>query len=98
ASTVSLLLGPISAASAAYTYSAKLVNPYVSGCSQKLTAKGMSVAQADKMCRCSIQQMQAEKSQNQAIAMLMVARFSSSIDPSTGMPTSLSKYFSTCRA
>jgi hypothetical protein len=80
----------------AYTYSPTLVSRYTSGCVEKLRAKGKSASQAQQICQCSLQNMQAQHSQNQAIGLLVKAQFSSAKDSKTGLPTSLSKYFSSC--
>jgi hypothetical protein len=82
----------------AYTYSSTLVSRYTSGCSDKLRAKGKSAEQAQRLCQCSMQNMQAQHTQGQAIGILMKAQFSGSTDPNTGMPTALTKYFASCRA
>jgi hypothetical protein len=100
-------LAPLSAVSAAqfnpapsfemaYTYSSTLSSRYTSGCVEKLRAKGKSASQAQKICYCSLQNMQAQHSQNQAIGILVKAQFSGSKDSRTGLPTALSKYFSSC--
>lgn len=91
-----LTLGPVSAAFASYTYSPTLISRYTAGCSEKMTATGKTPEQAAKLCQCSIQQMQAQHSQTQAIIILTKAQFSFSTDPQTGLPTALSKYFATC--
>jgi hypothetical protein len=100
-------LAPLSAASAAkfnpapsfkiaYTYSPTLTSRYTSGCTEKLRAKGKSAIQAQQMCQCSLRNMQTQHTQGQAIGILVKAQFSGSTDPQTGLPTALSKYFSTC--
>jgi hypothetical protein len=100
----SLTLGSIAfmtAASAApklNPYSPTLISRYTSQCAEKLSANGKTPEQAQKLCQCSMTQMQMQKTQSQAIAMLMVAKISSSIDPQTGLPTALSPYFAPCRA
>ncbi|MGB8697963.1 MAG: hypothetical protein WCD18_00980 [Thermosynechococcaceae cyanobacterium] len=90
-----MMLGPISSVSA-YTYSSTLIARYTAGCSSKLTAKGKSADQAQRMCQCSINQMQSNLSQSQAIALLIKSQFSGSIDSNTGLPTALSPYFESC--
>jgi hypothetical protein len=80
----------------AYTYGATLTSRYTSGCSEKLRAKGKSAVQAQQICQCSLKNMQAQHTQSQAIGILVKAQFSGSTDPRTGLPTALSKYFSTC--
>jgi hypothetical protein len=80
----------------AYTYSPTLTNRYTSGCTEKLRAKGKSMSQAQQMCKCSLKNMQVQHTQSQAIGILVKAQFSGSTDPRTGLPTTLSKYFSTC--
>lgn len=89
---------PASSFKVAYTYSPTLVSRYTSGCSEKLRAKGKSAAQAQRLCQCSLQNMQAQHTQGQAIGILVKAQFSGSIDPNTGLPIALSKYFASCRA
>lgn len=81
---------------AAYTYGATLTNRYTSGCSEKLRAKGKSAIQAQQMCQCSLRNMQVQHTQSQAIGILVKAQFSGSTDSRTGLPTTLSKYFSNC--
>ncbi len=83
---------------AKYTYSSSLVQPYTSGCIKKLTAHGKTPSQAASLCQCSITQMQQQHSQSQAIMMLTKAQFSASKDPNTGLPSSLSKFFTPCLA
>lgn len=80
----------------AYTYSPTLVSRYTSGCTEKLRAKGKSAIQAQQMCQCSLRNMQSQHTQGQAIGILVKAQFSGSTDPRTGLPTALSRYFSTC--
>jgi hypothetical protein len=80
----------------AYTYSPTLTSRYTSGCAEKLRAKGKSAMQAQQMCQCSLKNMQVQHTQSQAIGILVKAQFSGSTDPRTGLPTALSKYFSTC--
>jgi hypothetical protein len=101
-------LAPLSAVSAAqfnpapsfkmaYTYSPTLISRYTSGCMEKIrAARGVSAIQAQKMCQCSLRNMQTQHTQGQAIGILVKAQFSGSTDPRTGLPTTLSKYFSTC--
>ncbi|WP_404784215.1 hypothetical protein [Altericista sp. CCNU0014] len=89
---------PNSSAKTAYKYSPTLISRYTTGCSEKLRAKGKSAAQAQQMCQCSMKNMQAQHTQGQAIGILMKAQFSGSTDPSTGLPTALTKYFESCRA
>jgi hypothetical protein len=101
---VSLTLGPIafmgtaSAAPKLNPYSPTLISRYTSQCAEKLSANGKTPEQAQKLCQCSMTQMQMQKTQSQAIAMLMVAKISSSIDPKTGLPSALSPYFAPCKA
>jgi chromosome condensin MukBEF ATPase and DNA-binding subunit MukB len=80
----------------AYNYSPQLASRYTSGCSDKLRNKGKSAAQAQQICQCSLRNMQAQHSQGQAIGILMRAQFSGSYDSRTGLPTALSRYFSSC--
>lgn len=80
----------------AYTYSPTLTSRYTSGCSEKLQSKGKSAIEAQQMCQCSLKNMQIQHTQGQAIGILVKAQFSGSTDPKTGLPTALSKYFSTC--
>lgn len=100
-------LAPLSAVSAsplkpapsnkvAYTYSPTLTSRYTTGCTEKLRAKGKSALEAQQLCQCSLKNMQTQHTQGQAIGILVKAQFSGSTDPKTGLPTALSKYFSTC--
>lgn len=89
---------PSATAAPRYTYSPTLVSRYTAGCIEKVQATGKSAAQAQRMCQCSLQNMQAQHTQGQAIIILTSAQFSGSKDPNTGLPSKLSKYFATCRA
>jgi hypothetical protein len=111
---VGVALGPVAAVSAAgfsnaqsfqvastpklNPYSATLVSRYTTECTTKVSTRGKTMEQAKKLCQCSMTQMQMQKTQSQAIGMLIAARFSSSIDPKTGLPTALSPYFAPCKA
>ncbi len=79
-----------------YTYSADLISRYTAGCTPKVQSTGKSLAQAKQLCECSINQMQQQRSQGSAVALLIGSQFSSSKDPKTGLPLSLSKYFIPC--
>jgi hypothetical protein len=81
-----------------YEYSPVLVQRYTSGCSQKLQANGKTAEQAQSLCQCSLNQMQLQHSQGQAIQILLAAQFNPAIDPAIGMPRVLSKYFAPCVA
>jgi hypothetical protein len=83
---------------AKYTYSSTLVSRYTSGCSEKLTARGKTAAQAQKLCQCSLTNMQNRYSQSEAIIFLTKAQFTSQKDPRTGMPSALTPYFVSCKA
>jgi hypothetical protein len=102
--SIGLALGPITAFAAptspqpTYKYSSTLVSRYTSGCSAKLTARGKTAAQAQKLCQCSLNNMQNQYSQSQAIVFLTKAQFTSSTDPKTGLPSALSPYFVSCKA
>ncbi len=103
-------LGPIPSTSAApkssqpariltakrYTYSPTLISRYTSGCTSKVQARGRTLAQAKQLCQCSIDQMQQQQSQGEAITLLIKSQFSSSTDPKTGLPFALTKYFTPC--
>jgi hypothetical protein len=105
-----LTLGPIPSTSAAprssqsartivakrYTYSPTLISRYTSGCTTKVQARGKTLAQAKQLCQCSIDQMQQQQSQGEAITLLIKSQFSSSTDPKTGLPFALTKYFTPC--
>lgn len=94
---ISIFTVPASAKTA-YTYSSTLVSRYTSGCSSKLTARGKTPAQAQKLCQCSLTNMQNKYSQSQAIVFLTKAQFTSSTDPRTGLPAALTPYFVSCKA
>jgi hypothetical protein len=79
-----------------YAYSPALVSRYTSGCTSKVQSRGKTEAQARQMCECSINQMQQQHSQGEAVTLLIKAQFSSSTDPKTGLPFALSKYFTPC--
>jgi hypothetical protein len=95
--TISMFTASASAKTT-YTYSSTLVSRYTSGCSSKLTARGKTPAQAQKLCQCSLTNMQNQYSQSQAIIFLTKAQFTSSTDPRTGLPSALSPYFVSCKA
>jgi hypothetical protein len=94
---ISMFAVPASAKTT-YTYSSTLVSRYTSGCSAKLTARGKTTVQAQKLCQCSLNNMQNQYSQSQAIIFLTKAQFTSSTDPKTGLPSALSPYFVSCKA
>jgi hypothetical protein len=79
-----------------YTYSPTLISRYTSGCTPKVQARGKTLSQAKQLCQCSINQMQQQHSQGDAIALLVKSQFSSSTDPKTGLPFALTKYFTPC--
>jgi hypothetical protein len=79
-----------------YTYSPTLISRYTSGCTSKVQARGRTLSQAKQLCQCSIDQMQQQQSQGQAITLLIKSQFSSSTDPKTGLPFALTKYFTPC--
>jgi hypothetical protein len=79
-----------------YTYSPTLISRYTSGCTSKVQARGKTLSQAKQLCQCSIDQMQQQQSQGQAITLLIKSQFSSSTDPKTGLPYALTKYFTPC--
>jgi hypothetical protein len=107
---IGFTLGPISSVSAhhtsshttqtvatkRYTYSPTLISRYTSGCTSKVQSRGKTLSQAQQVCQCSINQMQQQHSQGEAITLLVKAQFSSSTDPKTGLPMALSKYFTPC--
>jgi hypothetical protein len=101
-----LTLAPISAFAgttmsspkAKNNYSSTLVSRYTSGCSAKLTARGKTAAQAQKLCQCSLYNMQNRYTQSEAIIFLTKAQFTSSTDSRTGLPTALTPYFVACKA
>ncbi|NJM77593.1 MAG: hypothetical protein HC852_19725 [Acaryochloridaceae cyanobacterium RU_4_10] len=95
--TISMFAVPASAKTT-YTYSSTLVNRYTSGCSEKLAARGKTPAQAQKLCQCSLTNMQNKYSQPQAIVFLTKAQFTSQKDPRTGLPSALTPYFVSCKA
>lgn len=79
-----------------YNYSPTLISRYTTGCTPKVQARGRTLSQAKQVCQCSINQMQQQHSQGEAITLLVKAQFSSSTDPKTGLPFALSKYFTPC--
>lgn len=79
-----------------YTYSSSLVSRYTAGCTPKVQSRGRSLAQARQACQCSLDQMQQQHSQGEAVALLIRAQFSASTDPKTGLPSALSRYFTPC--
>jgi hypothetical protein len=87
---------PAQSANQSYTYSPTLISRYTSGCTSKVQSRGKTLAQAKQMCQCSINQMQQQHSQGDAVALLIRAQFSSGTDPKTGLPFALSKYFTPC--
>jgi hypothetical protein len=84
------------AAAKRYTYSPTLISRYTSGCTSKVQARGRTLSQAKQLCQCSINQMQQQQSQGEAITLLIKSQFSSSTDPKTGLPFALTKYFTPC--
>ena len=101
-----LVLGPVTLSfagtahpvrlSRSYTYSPDLISRYTAGCTPKVQSTGKTLAQARQLCECSINQMQQQRSQGSAVALLIGSQFSASKDPKTGLPVSLSKYFTPC--
>jgi hypothetical protein len=92
--TVGLLLLTLQAAEAApekHSYNPALVAIYTSSC-----MKQVKTPKAKQACQCSVKEMQKYHPQTQAVAIVKQAKSSSSIDPSTGVPTEMSKYFAPC--
>jgi hypothetical protein len=81
-----------------YTYSPTLISRYTTGCISKVQSRGRTYAQAQRLCQCSIGEMQNQHPQKDAITLLIKSQFSSNIDPRTGLPVTLSKYFAPCKA
>ena len=79
-----------------FTYSDKFVQLYTSNCSNRLQQHGKPSAAATSICQCSLGQMQQKHNEGKAISILMGAQVSLSKDPRTGLPSSLSQYFTPC--
>ena len=79
-----------------YTYSDKFVQLYTSNCSDRLKQHGKPSAAATSICQCSLGQMQQKHNEGKAISILMGAQVSLSKDSRTGLPSSLSQYFTPC--
>ena len=95
-----LLFPMVRAAEAApkpHNYNPALVAIYTSSCMKQLDQKTPNAKQA---CQCSVKEMQKKHPQPQAIAIVKQAnsqaKSSSSVDPSTGVPVVMSKYFVPC--
>ncbi|MCG9893198.1 MAG: hypothetical protein MH252_19270 [Thermosynechococcaceae cyanobacterium MS004] len=89
---------PAKAPARRYTYSPTLISRYTTGCISKVQSRGRTYAQAQRLCQCSIGEMQNQHPQKDAITLLIKSQFSSNIDPRTGLPVTLSKYFAPCKA
>lgn len=93
---VGLLLPTTQAAKAnptAHNYNPALVAIYTSSCVKQLNVETPKAKQA---CQCSVREMQKQHPQPQAVAIVKQAKSSDSVDPSTGIPTMMSKYFAPC--
>lgn len=77
-----------------HRYNPALVALYTSRCTKRLRAN--KTPKAKQACQCSVREMQKRYPQRQAIAIIKKAKSSDSMDPSTGVPTLMSKYFSPC--
>jgi hypothetical protein len=77
-----------------HSYNPALVALYTSSCTKQLSAK--VPAKAKQACQCSVREMQKYHPQGQAVAIVKKAKSSSNVDPSTGVPTEMSKYFAPC--
>ncbi len=93
---VSAQLSPALSLTLAQGYSSGFINRYISGCVKQVKAQGKSLDEAKQVCQCSLQQIQQQHSQSDAIVILMKAQLSSITDPQTGLPRALTPYFSTC--
>ncbi|PZD72879.1 hypothetical protein C1752_03241 [Acaryochloris thomasi RCC1774] len=92
---VGLILPTLQAAEAApkpHNYNPALVAIYTSSCMKQLNRN----PDAKKACQCSVREMQKHHAQTQAVAIVKKAKSSSSVDPSTGVPNGMSKYFAPC--
>ncbi len=95
-SVVGALLPAIQRADATpkmHRYNPALVALYTSSCVKRLSAKTPKAKQA---CQCSVREMQKQHPQMQAVAIVKKAKTSAAVDPATGVPNLMSKYFAPC--
>ncbi|MGF1603954.1 MAG: hypothetical protein ACFCU8_18435 [Thermosynechococcaceae cyanobacterium] len=82
------------AAPKVHSYNPALVALYTSSCTKQLSAK--VPAKAKQACLCSVKEMQKQHPQGQAVEIVKKAKSSSDVDPSTGVPIVMSRYFAPC--
>lgn len=76
-----------------HSYNPALVALYTSSCVKQLN---VATPKAKQACQCSVREMQKHHPQTRAVAIVKQAKSSTSVDPATGIPTEMSKYFAPC--